>query len=153
VNYSIDLLPERLRSKIEIVGECWIWRGYVLRSGTRQGYGRASFRGYGGPEVWLVHRITHTLLVGPLTPGKDLDHLIESGVCTDTRCCNPGHTEEVTRGENLRRSPTTIPGKHSRKSVCPRGHVYSGVDSNGGRRCNICHALTEAKRRERRRAA
>lgn len=151
--YSIDLLPKRIRDKIMIVGECWIWTAYVIKQGARQGYGRVSFRGYGGPDVWWAHRVTYTLLVGPIPKDLQLDHLIESGICTDTRCCNPAHTEPVTSQVNLLRSPKNQAAIHSNKVACPKGHPYSHKDINGARRCRLCHTQDEARRRERLRNA
>lgn len=158
--FDVSLLPYRIRKRIVIVGECWIWTGYVLKCGARQGYGKASRpKGYRGPDVWLVHRITYTLLVGPINQEMTLDHLIEAGICTDTRCCNPAHLEEVTRGVNLRRSISTLAGLHVRKTHCPKGHPYDGSNLRVGKQydgsnrkarfCRSCHAQHERNRRER----
>ena len=126
-----------------------------MQSGARQGYGRA----WSGVYVTVSHKVVYEILVGPVPDKLTLDHLIESGVCTSTLCCNPVHLEVVTRGENLRRSPSTLAGLHSRKTNCPKGHPYSGDNlrigkqSDGSDRkarfCRKCHAEAEARRRKR----
>lgn len=143
--YDISLLPERIRNRIKIVGTCWIWQGYI----NKYGYGRASFRGHDGPDVWLVHRITYTVLKGAIPEGLGLDHLIEESICTSKACCNPDHVQPLSRGANVRKSPNTTCSIHALKTHCPKGHPYSNLDNVGARRCRKCRAMHEANRRER----
>jgi len=88
-------LPERIKSRIVkergvLRSPCWIWTG-----ATRHGYAAI----WGGDRVVIGHRLTYEMLVGPIPEGLTLDHL-----CRATACINPGHTEPVSRAENLRRS-------------------------------------------------
>jgi len=151
----IDSLPKRIRDKIVVVGDCWIWTGCVVKGvSSRQGYGKV----YGGvgfedPYAGQTHRLVYTILVGPIQEGYTLDHLIEEGICTDTRCCNPNHLQQLTVGDNLIKSLSTMPGKHAAKLTCPEGHPYSHTDTVGARRCRICHTANEARRRRRLRDA
>ena len=84
-------LWRRFASKIRIDGDgCWEWTGAL----TGAGYGSLTIRPYGG---FLAHRVAYAWLIGE--PGPVHDHL-----CKFKRCVNPGHSEPVTHGENIRRA-------------------------------------------------
>jgi hypothetical protein len=70
---------------------CWIFN---LRPQTKAGYCRVSIKG----KVVLAHRASYKQFVGPISPGKQLDHL-----CRQTSCIRPDHLEPVTHAENGRR--------------------------------------------------
>lgn len=108
-------LPPRMVKKIELApcrvsgleGDCWNWVGAI----QSKGYGSVGYRG----RVWSTHKLTYTLLVGPVPDGLEIDHL-----CRNRRCCNPLHLEPVTRKVNAERSgPAT-------KTHCVHGHELSG---------------------------
>lgn len=90
---TIDALPERIASKIEVDDDgCWLW----LASLGRGGYGQLW-----SPErktMDRAHRAIYLLLVGPVDADLEMDHL-----CRVRRCVNPEHLEPVTRQENQRR--------------------------------------------------
>lgn len=71
---------------------CWEWQGAIS-----SGYGRIWADG----KLAYTHRVAHELLVGPIPPGFDIDHL-----CRNRSCCNPAHLEAVTRSTNLLRGET-----------------------------------------------
>lgn len=119
--FRLKQLPLRLRNQIKVVGNCWVWQGCLLVCGNRQGYGRATFK----RRSWLTHRLVYSLLVGDIPPPLTLDHLIESGVCTDTRCCFPPHLEVVTSKVNTLRG-NSICANNARKSYCNSGHLLEG---------------------------
>lgn len=111
---------------------CWLWLG-----GTARGYG----------IFWpttehseRAHRYAYKLLVGPIPPGLELDHVKTRG-CTSTRCVNPAHLEAVTpRVNNLRStSPAAI---HAAATHCLRGHEFTPENTyirpNGSRNCRAC---------------
>lgn len=85
---TIDLLPI---NKVEITESCWLWTG----AKDKKGYGVAKFSG----SIWLVHRLFYTYLVQYPDPKLVVDH-----ICEVKLCLNPDHLEEVTIGENVRRS-------------------------------------------------
>ena len=84
----------RLIPNIDASGPCWEWQRHC----NRLGYGRLRFQG----RYWFAHRLMWTLLVGPIPPDLELDHL-----CFNPCCCNPDHLEPVTHAENLRRRRIT----------------------------------------------
>lgn len=83
---------------------CWRWTGG--RNG--KGYGCIGLRKKG----WLVHRLMFWLVNGYLTPGLQVDHTCHNedrlcpggSTCRHRVCVNPAHLEEVTNGENRRRT-------------------------------------------------
>ena len=82
-----------LRSRLAPFGAegiCWQWTGAV----SDRGYGRLSHKG----RQWYAHRFAYTVLIGPLNDSMVLDHS-----CSNHRCCNPEHLEQVTLAENTRR--------------------------------------------------
>lgn len=131
MNLSIpDLTPSdlsRFWSKIEIINNCWNWKGFK----NRQGYGRFRI----SSVDYLSHRISYFIKNEDLDPNLTIDHL-----CKNTSCVNPDHLEEVTQKENISRGNT---GKHQNhhnkfKTQCPNGHPYDVVDKEGTRRCSLC---------------
>lgn len=135
MRYNLNRLPERIRVKLRRVEGCLIWEGFIDKSG--KGYGRAWYQG----RSQMVHRVVYTLLVGPIPNNLPLDHLIESKVCTSTRCCEPSHLEPVTLAENFKRS-------RQAKVVCVNGHPLSGDNlrmTGNTRICITCRRATALK--------
>lgn len=122
-------------------GGCWEWA-----ASRRSGYGQ--FR----PDqrrTRPAHRWLFELLVGPVPPLLELDHL-----CRNRRCVNPAHLEPVTHRENARRAP---PGGRATRwgDHCPRGHLYDDAirDHHGYRSCRTCALAGHRRREQRYRAA
>lgn len=123
----ITRLPERIAAKIDFSGDCWEWNACK----DVAGYGRVYSEGNGR----LAHRVTYTLLVGPIPEGLVIDHL-----CRNPACVNPEHLEPVTDAVNLDRGM----GRVIRRAAthCKHGHertpenVYEHPD--GSRCCRIC---------------
>lgn len=78
---------------------CWIWRGSV----NRWGYGKTSRVRHGKRET-LAHRAYYAEHVGPIPPGKQIDHR-----CRIPACVNPDHLEVVDAVQNTRRSAKLDP--------------------------------------------
>ena len=104
---------------------CWEWCGAV----SHNGYGYCSIYMYGTTRP---NRFAYELLVGIIPEGLDLDHL-----CKNRLCVNPKHLEPVTRRENLCRSNNFI-ADNIKKTQCPKGHDYDGINSQGRRICKEC---------------
>ena len=107
---------------------CWIW----MRSTNGVGYGKVSING----RLKYAHRVSYSLLVGPIPYGAVSDHLCR------TRCCvNPWHLEMVDHRTNLLRGETTT-ARNASRTHCPKGHPYSGdnlkIGVNGNRLCRAC---------------
>src|SRR3990167_9081181 len=87
VSDPIDIA--RFWVRVDKTATCWLWKGSI----DSQGYGRLSRR----PRR-SAHRFSYQLLIGPIPPGRELDHL-----CRVRHCVNPDHLEAVTRRVNILR--------------------------------------------------
>jgi hypothetical protein len=110
---------------------CWVYTGPL----SDKGYARVSYEG----KVWSLHRLSWTLLNGPIPKGLVIDHL-----CRNRACCNPAHLEPVTDLENIRRSPI----HHGAKTHCAQGHPFSaentGIAYHKGTRHRYCRTCQRA---------
>jgi hypothetical protein len=129
------------------LGPCWEW------TASRNQYGYSSFRL--GPRMVRGHRFAYELLVEPIPPGLDIDHL-----CRNRGCVNPAHLEPVAERINVLRGDT-LPAANVLKTHCPYGHPYSPENTRIGpkgkrycRACNVEYARASMRRyAQRRRAA
>ena len=118
---------------------CWEWSasGHVTKHGK--------FIRHNGDPL-MAHRVSYTLLIGPIPDGLELDHL-----CRNPKCVNPDHLEPVTHRENCRRGfgPSGI---NARKTHCPHGHEYTPeniwTDVAGSRHCRTCWVIKSEKRKK-----
>lgn len=108
---------------------CWPWRGRK----NPKGYGQLAIHG----AIEPAHRAVYELLVGPIPPERELDHL-----CRNRSCVNPAHLEPVSHRENTLRSPTSPTAVNARKTHCIHGHEFTPantyVQTGGGRGCRAC---------------
>ena len=70
-----------------LLGKCWV--DYSLKPNKAYGYSQV----WDGVKMWRGHRLSYTILVGPIPEGYVIDHL-----CRNRRCYNPAHLEPVTSG-------------------------------------------------------
>jgi len=119
---------------------CLEWTGCC----TRDGYGRVAFQG----KVVRVHRLIYEAYCGPISEGKEIDHL-----CRNRVCANPEHLEAVDRKTNSLRG-VSFSAKNAAKTHCPLGHPLSGSNlyryPTGGRACRACTIKCENDNRDRR---
>lgn len=73
------------------LGGCWLWT-----ASTRNGYGAITWRG----RMVYAHRVSWSLVHGPIPAGLMIDHL-----CHTTRCVNPRHLRVVTHKQNMENRP------------------------------------------------
>lgn len=128
---------DRMTDRIDASGDCWLWTGRMMNNG----YGRFGHRGV------AAHRAVYEALVGPIPPGREIDHL-----CRQRACVNPDHMEPVTPSENQRRSHS-VSGLNAAKTHCPQGHPYAGDNLTfecGSRICRTCKAAKLRRLRARR---
>ena len=137
-------LEERFWRRVEKTDDCWIWRGGM----SSKGYGLLGI-GVQGERV-NAHRYAYELLVGPIPPGLEIDHL-----CRVRHCVNPAHLEPVTGRENTRRGEA---GRwhaieRSLTTHCPNRHPFDDANTyrrpDGARGCREC--MREATRQWRKR--
>jgi len=127
--------PQRFWSQTDKGDGCWLWTG----GKTLAGYGQLSI----DYRKTLAHRYAYELLVGPIPPGMEIDHL-----CRNRSCVNPQHMEAVTHAENMRRQV--------RRPHCPQGHEMTGHNlmyrkDGGGRICRACRDQRNRSAYQRRR--
>lgn len=147
----MHLLPQRIKDRTYLSGDCWVWGGTVQRSPKRgrSGYGQITIK----RKTCLVHRVVYELLVGPIPAGLTLDHL-----CLNKSCINPVHLEPVTVRENQLRAgvPWAV---NALKTHCVNGHAFDKANTyvrrdkgrKGNRECRTC--LREAVHRYQKRIA
>jgi HNH endonuclease len=122
---------------------CWNWTGSRLPSG----YGRLK----GRRQAPSAHRFSYEQFIGPIGPGLQVCHR-----CDNPPCVNPMHLFSGTAADNMR--DRDAKGRGAKPPVrwghqvthCRHGHEYTPANSSyykGRRRCLICHAAAERKRR------
>jgi HNH endonuclease len=141
----------RFVTKIAVDRQSGCWR----RSASLDKKGYADFN-LNGRQI-PAHRASHTMFVGPIPGGYQVDHVKARG-CRWRDCVWPGHLEAVTGRENTLRSGNKG-GINARVTHCPADHEYTPentyrVGPNKDRRqCKTCTREQGAARYERRKAA
>jgi len=112
---------------------CWLWTAATYK---KTGYSQFKKSG----KVFLGHRVSYEVFVGPIPVGLCIDHL-----CRVRHCVNPAHLEPVTGKENLRRGLLGVLLTH-----CPQGHAYDEKNTYHGKKGRQCRSCArEAGRRKR----
>ena len=146
-------LPELIRARVTIDPVSGCCRYLYGQPSNRYGYRQISWKG----EDWWVHRLVFTMLVGPIPPKRELDHVRDWG-CIWTDCCYPGHLEPVTHRENMLRGATNVAAINAAKTHCPQRHAL--VPGNlvlrrwrmGDRICLTCDHVQASARQKAARA-
>ena len=143
--------------KVSPTGFCWEWTAHKISDG----YGGFAVARVG--KKYVAHRVSYTLLVGPVAGDLELDHL-----CRNRACENPDHLDPVTRAVNLSRIPSPLTGGAGKMpnwvtsgknitGLCVRGHEYTDENTytykDGRTECRICKKINAAGYRARRKLA
>lgn len=144
-----DLTEEERRKVIAIFDSnisydlrtgCWLWAG----AKQRQGYGRLGAKCNGRPISILAHRVSYEVHVAPIPTEMVIDHRS----CRTKACVNPAHLVACSRRENVLQ-PDGGAGLNAAKTVCPKGHPYSGYNlmfsPEGTRLCRTCWRDTQRR--------
>lgn len=128
--------------RVEKTDSCWLWKGPVTNGyGALRAFGRSTY----------AHRVAWILLVGPIPPLLQIDHL-----CRVRNCVNPAHMEVVTGKVNTLRG-NSASARNAVKTHCPQGHTYNRkntfVCKGGMRHCRVCGRLRAREFRRERRGA
>src|SRR5690606_9570912 len=89
---------------------------------NQDGYGVWAKKIAGRQQQVRAHRMVYEAVWGTIPPGLVLDHL-----CRNRACTNPGHLEQVTRGEDVRRGIVSEVqrGRHAARTHCKHGHKFT----------------------------
>ena len=133
---------ERFWEKVEKTDGCWLWTASL---GQHGGYGQFN----NGTTMEPSHRFAYKLIVGPIPPELELDHL-----CRVRRCVNPAHLEVVDHRTNTMRglAPLVNGAMNRSKTHCPQGHPYDAINTiwyGNHRSCRICKRAGTRRWRER----
>ena len=116
----------RLKNKIIIENNCWIWNG----AKNNWGYGFSSIKG----KAITAHRLSYIFHKGVVPNNKEIHH-----ICNNKLCINPEHLISVTKKEH---------GKLGLKTHCKRGHEFTEENTwkyKGKRWCRICNKIRQRK--------
>ena len=84
-------IEERLWSKVDKTGECWLWTG----GANNKGYGVISKGGHVSRKM-LTHRLSYELAYGPIPAGMAVCHR-----CDTPLCLRPAHLFLASQAENI----------------------------------------------------
>lgn len=124
---------DRLVSKIDASGDCWLWTA----GKDRCGYGRFGVKG----RNRLAHRVVYELAVGQIPQGLTLDHR-----CKTRHCVNPGHLDPISLRENILRGDG-VGVVNAARTHCAHGHEFTPENTyvaRGKRHCRECGRRTTA---------
>lgn len=142
-HFKVLTAVERFWARVKKTPDHWEWTGVL----SRLGYGSFMAEGH----LWMVHRYSYELLVGPIPEGLTLDHL-----CRVRHCVWPEHLEPVTLQENILRGSGPI-AQHAVKTHCDRGHPFNEENTRirmrNGRPTRVCKVCKNEDERRRYHAA
>ena len=132
-------LTVRFWTKVDKNGPngCWVW----IAAKDSNGYGRFMVSDTSG-RISPAHRVSYTLVRGPIPIGLEIDHL-----CRVHACVNPDHLELVSHTANVKRG--LAGNKNATKSHCPQGHPYNLFNTIMRIKDGHCSRICRTCKRER----
>lgn len=82
---------ERFWSNVQKTDSCWLW----TKAKNDHGYGIVRWNEGERSRTLGAHRVAYTLAIGPIPPGKLIDHR-----CHNHSCVNPSHLRLATHKQN-----------------------------------------------------
>lgn len=131
-------IRERLMAHVEITPEgCWLWTAAL----SRKGYAQICVDG----KTRSAHKVAYEEFVGPVPPGRHLDH-----ECRIRRCINPACLRPLTPRENtlIGHGPSAVNARKERCEAC--GSEFK-LRADGKRACRTCDKTNRARERARNR--
>lgn len=129
-------IKERVMSGFKLTPNgCWEWQKGLAPNG----YGRINIQ---TERLFSAHRASFHAFWHPIPDGMYILHHC------DNRCCvNPQHLYAGTAKDNardmVRRRRWVSPS--IRKTRCPRGHEYDGINAVGARICKRCNRAAQRR--------
>jgi len=125
-------------SKLIKTNECWLWGGYISKSG----YGQTTIT----QRSHLVHQVAYDWYIGNIPPFFHVHHH-----CNNKNCANPKHLLLISGTAHGRLSG--LEGKlgvhNSSKKECKHGHIFNENNTyffpSGHRYCKTCHQQRKIK--------
>lgn len=90
-------MKQRILSRVDIVGECWIWNGAKKGSGLKSyGHLTVGSRTDGSRKTVSAHRFSYEAFIGGIPDGYYVCH-----TCDTPSCVNPSHLFIGTHQDNV----------------------------------------------------
>lgn len=128
-------LPDEERFWAKVSPEpCSCGHGCRLWTAGKQGVGYGTF--YWNGRRQLAHRVAYELVIGPVPPLHQVDHVRSRG-CRHRNCVNPEHLEAVSLEENVRRAQVGERARNGEKTrvrlaATAMARFWAKVDKSAG---------------------
>ena len=112
-------MKQRILSRVDIVGECWIWNGAKKGSGLKSyGHLTVGSRTDGSRKTVSAHRFSYEVFIGEIPDGHCVCH-----TCDTPSCVNPSHLFIGTIQDNV--NDREFKGRNTIPALSGEGHPFS----------------------------